>query len=300
MSENAIEHYQENGTVKKSQVNNTSIEYKQFKPQDEDREITLLGVTGGPGLPKEHLAPLSLLSKKGYSVVLYDQHNVGNSGDSDNPYEIETFRRELKQLIEQFENVVLIGHSWGSMLSLDYAVDHDNIDGVVAVAPLFDTQKNIEIAQTIRAEELTVDELEEMLDLEDAEDYDNERYRELEEKLDDSRGFKPPVPDFAAEQFERMNIEMYENMWGPIEYHLNNDAALKNWSVMSSLDQISVPVLLTTGKDDSFGIHDLYQAANKIEVSCDVEIITEASHTPPWETTEQFIETVNNWLQKEI
>ncbi|MDY6771483.1 MAG: alpha/beta fold hydrolase [Candidatus Nanohaloarchaea archaeon] len=289
-----VAYWDENGTEGTVRVDEREIRVTEFGP--ENGGPTLIGVTGGPGMPKEHFAPLARFAEQGYHVVVYDQHNIGASDDADDPHQIETFTEELDALTDRYTSAIPVGHSWGSMLSLEYATTHDGFEAVIAVAPLFDTQKNITIAETIRAETLSTEELATMLELEADQRYDDERYRELEDRLDAARGHQPPIPSFAEDQYDRMNVAMYEAMWGPIEYHLSDDATLKNWSVLDRLGQIDVPILLITGEDDAFGIHDLFEAQQMIGNHCSVDIIDDASHNPHWEQHEQFMTLVSDWL----
>lgn len=303
-----VDYYQDSKEENSISIGDVKIEMDVIECEGECKGV-IVGLAGGPGLPRQNLSCLSVLAEQGYSIVLYDPHNIGGSEEQSAPYSVSTFKHELSEVLSFVKNniaveapIVLFGHSWGSMLTLDYTISSnaDFVEGIIAVAPLFNTQVNISIAQTIRAEELSVNELREMVELEAEGDYDNERYRELEEKLDDSRGFKPPIPDFVLDTFEDMNEEMYMKMWGPSEYCLSEGAVLEDWSIQEHLSSISVPTFLITGEDDSFGIHDLFLAKNQISGPCSVEIIEGASHTPMWEERRVFFTEIEEWLSMNV
>lgn len=276
-----------------------NISILEFQP-DSECEGTIIGVPGGPGMPKEHLLPLAMFRNKGYRVVIYDTHNVGKSDDHEEPYQMETFRTVLSDLCSRYESVILTGHSWGSMLSLDLLCKENEVaDGLITMAPLFDTQENIQIAETLRASYLPTSDLEYMINCERNQDYeDDKRYEELARSIDEEFGFIPPIPEFVEDMaFYRFNEEMYESMWGPEEFVLSENSVLENWGVKDELRNISVPTLLITGKRDMFGYHDLYEASEKIDGSTTVKVIEEGSHTFFWEQPEESLEVLDSWLQ---
>lgn len=83
----------------------------------------LLVLHGGPGIPHDYLANLALLGDE-RPVVFYDQLGCGQSDRPEDPalWTRERFARELAAVRAALglEDVVLFGHSWGSMLAVDY------------------------------------------------------------------------------------------------------------------------------------------------------------------------------------
>lgn len=296
-----VNHYRSKGVAENVEFEGVSMSARIYEP-DGQSPTTLIGVCGGPGGNKKHLAPLSVLSKDGYRVVLYDQHNTGKSDNHPEPYSMETFLNGLSEIVSNYENVVVVGHSWGSMLALEYAVDKKDIQGLVGVAPLFDSRDNMQIAKTRRAEFINSEEAEFMSDIEDNGVIPEEGlYKDIEDDVMEILGLKPPVPSFLERWvFDDFNSDMYEEMWGRSKFHVDEGSVLYNWSIKSSLDGIECPVLLTTGKDDLFGYHDLYHAENMMNCKSTVEIIEGASHTPIWETKLEFRRVLLSWLSSQI
>lgn len=296
-----VDHYRSEGVSESIDFEDVCLSARTYEPSTEN-PITLIGVCGGPGLTKQHLAPLSVLSEDGYRVVLYDQHNIGKSDNHPEPYSIRTFINGLDEIVSNYEDVVIVGHSWGSMLALEYAVDKNSIQGLVGVAPLFDSKENTQIAKTRRAEFVKPEKAEFMSDVEDNSVIPDEGlYKDIEDDLMEILGLKPPVPKFLKRWvFDEFNSDMYEEMWGRSEFHVDEESVLYDWSVKSSLDEIECPVLLTTGEDDLFGYHDLYHAENMMDCKSTVEIIDDASHTPTWETKVEFRRILLSWLSSQI
>ena len=86
-------------------------------------------IHGGPGMDQGYLLPgMAALAKK-HQVVFYDQLGCGRSTATviDESHitinsfveDIETLRQALK-----FEKVTIVGHSWGGMLAMYYAVKY--------------------------------------------------------------------------------------------------------------------------------------------------------------------------------
>ncbi len=86
-------------------------------------------IHGGPGMDQGYLLPgMAALAKK-HQVVFYDQLGCGRSTATviDESHitinsfveDIETLRKALK-----FEKVTIVGHSWGGMLAMYYAVKY--------------------------------------------------------------------------------------------------------------------------------------------------------------------------------
>lgn len=99
----------------------------------------LLVLHGGPGVPHDYLEPVGRLGLE-RPVVFYDQLGCGRSDRPDDPqfWQVEHFMRELAIMREQLglERVHLLGHSWGSMLAIDYALSRpDGLLSLTLVSP---------------------------------------------------------------------------------------------------------------------------------------------------------------------
>ena len=99
----------------------------------------MLLLHGGPGATSEYFEAFdSYLPAAGVEYYYYDQ--LG-SGRSDQPYdpslwEIERFVDEVEQVRQALgldqDTFVLLGHSWGGILAIEYALAHkDHLRGLV-------------------------------------------------------------------------------------------------------------------------------------------------------------------------
>jgi len=102
-------------------------------------KIKLLLLNGGPGMSHEYFECMeSFLPKEGIEFIYYDQLGTGFS---DNPK--DTTMWDLPRYVEEVEqvrvalnlnkdNFYLLGHSWGGILAMQYALKYQqNMKGLI-------------------------------------------------------------------------------------------------------------------------------------------------------------------------
>jgi proline-specific peptidase len=89
----------------------------------------LVVLHGGPGLTHDYLIPIADLAAAGRPVILYDQIGNGRSSKAaDKPgafWTIDLMVAELSNLLRHLgiaDDFDLLGHSWGGMLGLEFAL----------------------------------------------------------------------------------------------------------------------------------------------------------------------------------
>jgi proline iminopeptidase len=95
---------------------------------------------GGPDFDISYLLPeLDRLSDK-FHLIYYDQRGRGRSADNVKPEDV-TLESEMADLDEvrahfHLDKVVLLGHSWGTVLALEYALRHpERVSRLVVMDP---------------------------------------------------------------------------------------------------------------------------------------------------------------------
>lgn len=114
----------------------TEIFYETFGEGD---PVFLL--SGGPGLNPQYLMPLADKVSETHMAVIIHQRGTGKSVVS----EVNPESMSMKNYVADFEavrkalggqKVIMLGHSWGGMMSMEYAsVRPESIDKMILVAP---------------------------------------------------------------------------------------------------------------------------------------------------------------------
>src|ERR1700756_4057862 len=104
------------------------------------RGAPMIVLHGGPDFDISYLLPeLDRLSDK-FHLIYYDQRGRGRSADHVKPEDV-TLESEMSDLDEvrqhfHLDKVVLLGHSWGTVLDLEYALRHsEHVSRLVLMDP---------------------------------------------------------------------------------------------------------------------------------------------------------------------
>lgn len=102
------------------------IGYFKISSSAEEKKTPIIYLHGGPGglIRDEVIETLSPLSEEGHELYFYDQIGSGHSErlENINEYSVERHRRDLEEIVNLVSEgkVILIGHSWGSLLAVNY------------------------------------------------------------------------------------------------------------------------------------------------------------------------------------
>ena len=223
-------------------------------------KIKLLLLNGGPGMSHEYFECMeSFLPKEGIEFIYYDQLGTGYSENPkdttmwDLPRYVEEVEQVRKALKLDNSNFYLLGHSWGGILGMQYALKYQNnlkgliISNMMASCPkygeyskILEKQMNPEVLKTIK-------------DLETNKDFSNTKYMELlMNNFYNQHILRLPVKDWPEpvnRAFSRLNSSLYITMQGPSE--LGISGKLTNWDFSKELKKITVPTLVIGAKHDT-------------------------------------------------
>ena len=104
--------------------------YKVFGDLNNDSQIPLVAIHGGPGLTHDYLLPISDVARDGHApVIFYDQIGNGRSTHlKQKPptfWTVDLFVNELYNLLRALKiqnKYNILGHSWGGELAAEFAV----------------------------------------------------------------------------------------------------------------------------------------------------------------------------------
>lgn len=215
----------------------------------------LLLLHGGPGLPHESLDPLSRLALTGRPIICYDQLGCGNSDcpSDDSLWSVDLFREELATLRHALElgRVHLLGHSWGGMLALEYALTQPA--GLLSLV-LHSTFASCPLAwperERVRAE-LSPD-IAQTLQIHEADNtLDHPDYQAARQIFDQRHTCRvAPWPDSLQQAVAKANWHVNALMWAPGPLHPHG--LLRQWDVCERLGELRLPTLITSGRYDAW------------------------------------------------
>ena len=218
--------------------------------------LPLLTLHGGPGASSRYLEPLTDLADE-RPVILYDQLGGGNSDRPDDPslWVLERFVEELVQVraalgLERFH---LYGHSWGTMLAVEYALTQPIgvasliLAGPVLSVPMFVRNANL-LKLQLPADMQEAIERNEAAGTFDAADYQAANAEWLRRHLARNETVLEEVLNGFGDPKADLNPQVYNTMQGPSEFSFLGN--LKDWDRSERLHELRVPVLFTCGRYD--------------------------------------------------
>lgn len=223
--------------------------------------IKVLLLHGGPGASSEYFEAFdSYFPGAGVEYYYYDQLGSFRSDapDEDSLWEIPRFVDEVEQVRVALgldrSNFYLLGHSWGGILAIEYALAHpDALKGLVISNMMASIPAYNKYAHDVLMPTLPPAVLAEIQQLEAAKDYANPRYVALLEEHHYRYHVLrlPPAswPDPARRGFAHINPKIYVPMQGPSE--LGASGKLERWDRTADLGKIRVPTLVIGARYDT-------------------------------------------------
>ena len=218
---------------------------------------------GGPGANHEYFQAIdSYFPKESIEYYYYDQ--LGSSF-SDKPkdqslWTIDRFVDEVEQVrlalgLDE-NNFIILGHSWGGILGLEYALKHQNRMKALIISNMVPSIPDyIKYANDVLAPKLDPSVLKKIREFENAGDYTNTKYLGLiEEHYYPKHVLRMPLeewPNPVTRSLAGLNYEIYLKMQGPSEFGVVGDALLKDWDRKNDLKNLKIPVLTIGGQYDT-------------------------------------------------
>ncbi len=223
--------------------------------------MKLLLLHGGPGATHEYFECCdSFLPAAGIEYYYYDQLGSSYSDDPNDPdlIELPRFVEEVEQVRRALglgpDNFFLLGHSWGGILAMEYALKYgDQVRGLVISNMMSSAPEYGAYAEKVLMPTMDQAVLAEIKALEDAEDYENPRYMELlipHHYV--SHVLRMPYeewPDPVNRAFAHINPDVYVPMQGPSE--LGVRGKLADWDRSGDLKAIKTPTLVIGATHDT-------------------------------------------------
>ena len=225
--------------------------------------LRVLLLHGGPGATHEYFEACdSYLPAEGIEYYYYDQLGSGFSDQPDEPslWDLDRFVDEVEQVRRALgldrDNFVLLGHSWGGMLAMEYALHHqEHLRGLVISNMMSSVPAYNAYAEQVLMPQMDQSALAEIKALEAKGDTENPKYRELlMQHHYVQHVLRMPAehwPDPVQRGFAHINQAIYVPMQGPSELGISAAASLAHWDRTADLASIHVPALVIGARHDT-------------------------------------------------
>jgi len=237
--------------------------------------IKVLLLHGGPGATHEYFEAFdSYFPAAGIEYYYYDQLGSAYSDQPKEPelWDLPRFVEEVEQVRQALKldksNFYLLGHSWGGVLAMEYALKYQQhlkgliISNMMASGPAYN-----EYAVKVLMPAMDQKALAGIKQLEAKKDFQNPRYMELlmphhyEHHI-----LRIPAeqwPDPVNRAFKHINLDIYIPMQGPSELGLSGK--LLNWDRTNELSQIALPTLVIGAKYDTMDPAHMEMMSKKVQ-----------------------------------
>jgi proline iminopeptidase len=236
--------------------------------------VKLLLLHGGPGATHEYFeASDSFLPAAGIEYFYYDQLGSAWSDQPDDPdlWTIPRFVDEVEQVRVALgldrDNFYLLGHSWGGMLAMEYALAHqEHLKGLVISNMMSSGPAYNAYAERVLMPSMDQGVLAEIKAHEENGTTDDPRYMGLlmPHHYEHHVLRRPAAewPDPVNRAFAAINQSIYVPMQGPSE--LGAGGVLMTWDRTEDLQRIKVPTLVIGAEHDTMDPAWMRMQASKL------------------------------------
>jgi proline iminopeptidase len=267
-------------------------------------KVKLLLLHGGPGGTHEYFECLeSFLPAEGIEFIYYDQLGSAYSDQpkDDSLWTIERFVDELEQVRQALgldrENFFLLGHSWGGILAIEYALRYpQHLKGLVVAHMMSSIPAYNRYASEVLEKQMDPAVVKEIKALEAKGQTESPRYMELLlpnfyaqhlVRLD-------PWPEPVSRSMAHLNGSIYALMQGPSEFHASG--RLETWDRSKDLVRIQVPTLVIGAENDTMDPRHMRWMSTQFPRGSHLHCPA-GSHMSMWDDQQTWVRGLVRFLQ---
>jgi alpha-beta hydrolase superfamily lysophospholipase len=135
----------------------TKLFYQYWLPESGEFKAYIIGVHGWGTHSDRLKLPAEYLTGKGYAVYAFDlRGHYRNTGETPGHIEsIDHIQKDILLFMDVIRNIAkekkifLMGHSFGGLMSLIYAINHPALSGVLVSSPLLGMFMNLSIGKKV-------------------------------------------------------------------------------------------------------------------------------------------------------
>lgn len=228
-----------------------------------DGKIKVLLLHGGPGFTHDYMECMEdFLPQEGIEFYYYDQLGAGNSDIPTDTtlWRIPRFVEEVEQVRKGLglENFYLFGHSWGSMLAMEYLQKYQShVKAAVLSNMTAGFNSYIAYAEQLKNKFFDANDLKKYDSLDKLKKYDSPEFQDLlmTKLYSHVMCQLKEWPEPLMRAFKRANMSIYVQMQGVDEFHVTGN--IRNWEMWDRLSNIKTPTLVIGGMNDEMNPEDM-------------------------------------------
>jgi proline iminopeptidase len=267
--------------------------------------IKILLLHGGPAMTHEYMECFeSFFPKYGFEFYEYDQlgsHYSDQPADS-SLWTTERFVEEVEQVRKAIgadkNNFFVLGHSWGGILAMEYALKYQqHLKGLIVANMVSSIPDYVKYANEVLAKGMNPEVVAEIRDIEARGDFQNPRYQELLMPHYYAKHIcrLPEWPDPVARSFKHVNYDIYKMMQGPSEFGASG--RLAKWDRTADLKSITVPTLMVGARYDTMDPKAMERQSKLVQRGSFL-FCPNGSHLAMWDDQTTFMNGVVAWIKR--
>jgi proline iminopeptidase len=270
--------------------------------QNSNRDCpTLFCLTGGPGMGCDWwFTPHLRAFADDFHMVCYDPLGSGRSdaAHDNKEYTLAYFAFEAEEIRKELglENFHILGHSFGSMLAVEYYLTYKpKAASLILTCGAADVPHAWQVVDALKKKlgheaYQYMDKCEKNTLLSDA------KYLEYCAEFSNKHFCRVnPWPKSLIDVMATWNKNAFEPLFGKNFFCLTGE--MKTWSRLKDLTKINIPVFVLTGEHDEFGIQSAIEMADNISKSQTL-ILKHSSHTPFFEEPDLYFSSLSAFIKK--
>ena len=260
----------------------------------------ILLLHGGPGCTHEYFECFEdFLPQAGYEFYYYDQLGsfYSDQPEDDALWTVSRFTDEVETVRKGLglDHFILLGHSWGGMLTIEYALKYQqHLKAAVISNMTAGVKEYMEHAARLRA--ALPPETIAILDKYEAKgDYQNPEYLNTMMGVVYTRHLcrLDPWPDAVQRTFKHFADKPYNTLQGPNEFVITG--RFKDWDRWNDLPKITVPTLVIGAAHDEMDADQLHRMA-KLMPHGHFHLCPNGSHMDMWDDQASYFKGLLGFL----
>jgi proline iminopeptidase len=261
---------------------------------------------GGPACSHEYFECMeSFLPAEGIEFIYYDQlgSHFSEQPTNDSLWVTERFVEEVEQVRQALglskDNFYLLGHSWGGILAMEYALKYQqHLKGLIISNMMADIPAYNKYAHEVLALQMKPEVVDSIRMLEKLGKYEDPKYFELlTPHFYNKHVCRLPLdawPDPMQRGLNHVNRKIYVMMQGPSEFGASG--RLEKWTRANDLKTIAVPTLVIGATHDTMDPKYMEWMSKEFPKG-QFHLCPNGSHMCMWDDQDNYFNGLINFLQ---